>query len=86
MSLLGGDGLVKLSDTMTKAVSLAARNGNKLTRHPGGIWSYDAFRQHGESYGTSTVNALVLRGVMKYSKWKKGRNGKFPVEATLTGL
>lgn len=69
-----------LSPTMQRAVRLAMDSGGKLIRYPGGYW-----RGGGAGHvGTSTVEALVKRGVGSYSAWKESRRGKFPIELTLT--
>lgn len=51
---------------------------------PGGYW---AGRDYGpgnrSSFGTTTVEALIARGVIEYTDWREGRNGKFPVAAVL---
>lgn len=75
---------VALTGPMADAVTFAKANGNKLIRYPGGFWCAEGTR---EPYvGTSTVAALVRRGVMKYTKYQPhsgGGAGEFPIEATL---
>lgn len=72
---------------MLKAVMFAKLNcDGKLHRHPGGYWSHLKFRTTETQYpwwGTPTVEALVNRGVAKYTAFQKGRNGEFPTEATI---
>jgi hypothetical protein len=77
----------ELSETMKGLVEFMKRNENKIHRHPGGFWSKKEWASwRGElSYGTSSVDALVKRGVAQYSNWQEGRSGRFPIEATLTG-
>ncbi len=75
-----------LTRTMKRAIRSASTNGSKprgkLIRYPGGFWYPDGPGQH--SYSTATVQALVRRGLAEYTQWKDGRNGRFPIEMTLT--
>ncbi|MCG7877211.1 MAG: hypothetical protein N0C90_12885 [Candidatus Thiodiazotropha endolucinida] len=85
----------KLTQTMQQAVDFARAHDNKLTRHPGGIWSG---KEHPDLVGidcyslddtylrfrTTTIQGLVSRGAAEYSDWKEGPSGRFPVEVTLT--
>ena len=73
----------KLSPEMRKAVAhMKAFGNNKVTRYPGGYWRVGMGFQFTD-FGTTTIQALVKRGVAKYTAWQEGRNGKFPIEATL---
>ncbi len=59
---------------------------NKLVRFPGGYWAREGWSMwNGPSFGTSTIQALVDRGVASYTVWKEHRGypGKFPIEVTL---
>lgn len=70
-----------LSPTMNHAVVLAMRNNGKITRFPGGFWiASDKWSQ--PQFGTPTIQALVSRGVMKYTQWQEGKS-RFPIEATV---
>lgn len=71
----------KLSHMMLQLAAEMRKHGF-VTRHPGGFWCCGSYSIAG-SYGTSTVEALVLRGVAEYSEWQEGRNGLFPIRATL---
>lgn len=74
-----------LSPTMTNALRWIKEWGGKVKRYPGGFWSSpQAFLS--VTFGTSTIEALVKRGVMAYSEWKDGRNGRFPIEANLINI
>lgn len=73
----------ELSETMQAAVEFAKAHGGKLKRFPGGFWCGDSFTRYGEHYGTPTVQGLVSRGVMRYTEYQAGRNGKFPIVAEL---
>ena len=74
-----------LTPTMKEAAKFAKEEcGGKLHRHPGGFWAGEDYRQHGKSFGTSTVEGMVKRGAAEYTKYLDGRNGRFPVEATLS--
>jgi hypothetical protein len=73
-----------LSATMRAAVSVAKENGGKLTRYPGGFWCRPGLATHGHPwFGTTTIQALVSRGVCVYSQWFNGTRARFPVEVTL---
>lgn len=77
-----------LSFVMQTAVKFARlQSGGKLYRHPGGFWSHQDFRKHPNihyaHWGTPTIEALVRRGVAKYTASQNGRNGEFPTEATI---
>jgi hypothetical protein len=73
----------KLSPTMEWAMRVAVASNGKLTRFPGGFWRAHATATR--AFGTSTVNALVGRGELRYTKWQDRNNGgpKFPIEASL---
>jgi len=68
---------------MREAVARAKTAGGLLTRYPGGFWCAGNYSQW-DSFGTSTVEALVKRGVMKYCAWQDGKHGRFPIAAELT--
>ncbi|MFC1333169.1 MAG: hypothetical protein G8D89_20625 [gamma proteobacterium symbiont of Clathrolucina costata] len=84
----------KLTQTMQQAVDFARAHDNKLTRHPGGRWAaaHDPGLKWRDEEGTTlyavyfetrTVQGLVSRGAAKYSDWKEGPGGRFPIEVTL---
>jgi len=69
---------------MQGALAHACNHGAKLVRFPGGFWAREGWTLHsGIYYGTTTVQALVDRGRMKYTKWQEGKHGRFPIEATV---
>lgn len=77
-----------VSNTMTQAIAYAKMHGGKLTRYPGGFWTHEgayANNTHPVTFGTSTVAALVMRGVMRYSRFQESTRGfgRFPIEAEL---
>lgn len=84
-----------LTDTMQQALDFAKAHDNKLTRHPGGVWSgkvhpdivgIDCYNLD-ETYlrfRTTTIQGLISRGIAEYTDWKEGSNRRFPVEVTLT--
>ena len=75
---------MELSQKMQQALSYAIKNGGSLRRYQGGYWAMEHWRSHEWPwFGTSTVEALVSRGVMSYSEWMEGRNGRFPVAAVV---
>ena len=75
---------MELSQKMQQALSYAIKNGGSLRRYQGGYWAMEHWRWHEWPwFGTSTIEALVSRGVMSYSEWMEGRNGLFPVAAVV---
>ena len=77
----------EISKKMQQAMLYALVNGGKLRRYRGGFWAMENWR-HGQFpwFGTSTVEALVSRGLMSYSEWRDGRKGRFPVAAVVSKL
>lgn len=75
----------ELSPTMEYALKLANEKGNgKLTRFPGGFWIASETWSHPQ-FGTPTIEALVSRGKMTYTKWQqRDPRPAFPIEATVT--
>jgi hypothetical protein len=74
----------ELTPTMKELIGYMREHDGKIHRHPGGFWARgQSFAYLGKSYGTSSVEALVKRGIARYSDWQEGRNGRFPIEATL---
>lgn len=67
---------------MLVAITFMEAHAGKMTRHPGGCW-WGPVRDHTIHFDTSTVQALVDRGVARYSKWQEGAGCTFPVEAEL---
>lgn len=76
-----------LSPTMREALDYASKHGGQLERFPGGYWCEPGRMQWNVnshvSFSTSTVNALVSRGLAEYTEWKDGRNGRFPIRMTV---
>lgn len=75
-----------ITAAMAVALATATENGGALVRYVGGYWARaGAERDHNgvpvDHAGTATVEALVRRGRLKYTEWKEGRGGKFPVRA-----
>jgi hypothetical protein len=61
------------------------QKAGKLIRYPGGYWAAEHWeRWITPWYGTSTIEALVIRGLAIYTEWKQGRPNKFPVAMELT--
>ena len=71
-----------LTGVMIKCVKFMRAEAGCIYRHPGGYWGSANFKLY-ESFGTSTVEGLVRRGVAEYTEWQEGRNGRFPIRATL---
>lgn len=76
----------QLSVTMRAAIDYAQRNNGKLIRYPGGFWAPEGWRLgRGNHFGTTTIQALVSRGVAKYTTWQdRDGGGQFPVEITVS--
>ena len=76
---------MKLSITMLECLALMKENGGKIVRFPGGFWAQEGWNHHGQSFGSSTIEAMISRGLASYTAWQKHGIGigKFPVEATL---
>jgi hypothetical protein len=71
-----------VTPVMQAAINWMERDPDRrIVRFPGGFWE---IMGNAPSFGTKTVQALVDRGIAKYTDWKDGRNGKFPVEARLS--
>jgi hypothetical protein len=75
---------MKLSPVMSKALDRIQKAGGYTVRTAGGYWWPGEVRSHW--FGTSTVAALVKRGVLNYTEWKEGHNYKFPIRADLVAL
>lgn len=74
--------MTPLSKTMLECLKSCRGWGGSIHRHPGGYWGASAFKLH-ESFGTSTIEGLVKRGELEYTEWQEGRNGRFPIRATI---
>lgn len=65
--------------------------GGHLIRYPGGFWMRPDLEVGNHTwlqdtwFGTTTIQALVARGELEYTKWQEGRNGRFPIEASIAG-
>lgn len=78
------------SKEMRRLLRLMVLSDGQVRRQPGGYWR--PIREDEEpcvarafpSFGTTTVSALVRRGLAYYMEWKRGRHGKFPICASLT--
>jgi len=74
----------QLTPAMTYVLQTAQNHAGVLVRHPGGFWSWPGCPgriPHLQwTCGTPTVEALVRRGRMFYTKWQDGRKGPFPVQ------
>lgn len=75
-----------LSHTMVAVLDMANAAGGKLVRYQGGYWAgadagHPKDRHDGEYAGTPTIEALVARGAMIYTRWTTGRRGQFPTQA-----
>lgn len=78
---------MNLSPTMRALVDYMRSHGNAIHRHLGGFWAREDWTLHrGESFGTTSIEALVKRGVAQYTIWQQNRRGtsRFPIKAELT--
>lgn len=73
-----------LSQTMRDAIEFMAQHDNKLCRHDGGFWCGPTLDTT-IYFSTLTVQALAVRGLIRYSQHKKHKYGAgaFAVEAEL---
>jgi hypothetical protein len=81
-----------LSPEMYRCFTIVKSFGS-IIRYPGGFWqkpddqcvkSADS-EQHPDAWvAGGTVNALVKRGVLRFSKRRLGPHGRFPVAAVFT--
>ncbi len=76
----------EITPTMQKAVEFIRQHGS-IVRYQGGYWNRPGcanyFEYSAGSFGTATVDGLAIRGVIEYTEWKDGRNGRFPIAAKL---
>jgi hypothetical protein len=77
-----------LSATMAIALREAIAHGGKLVRHQGGYWTVpgavmSASIGHPFDWwtGTTTIDALVDRGRMKFTQYKQSCGTRFPIVA-----
>lgn len=70
----------ELSETMKRCIAGMRQYNNMIDRYPGGFWRCGA--TGGLTFGTSTVEALVARGIAEYTEWREGRQ-RFPIRAAL---
>lgn len=73
-----------LSPTMERAVLFIRQNKNTIHRFPGGYWAQDTWKHDGPHFGTTTIDALVWRGVLFYTAFQSHKTGQFPIRAELT--
>lgn len=74
----------KLSKPMKLLVAFMRDHDGIIARFPGGFWCAPGEFSRSQSFGTSSVEALVKRSVALYTNWQEGRGGRFPIEAQLT--
>lgn len=74
---------MKLTKTMKEAVDYIRETGGTIHRHPGGFWAKVNWTRFDGHFGTPTIEALVKRRVLRYTKIQVGRNGQFPIQAEL---
>jgi hypothetical protein len=79
-------GAASLSPTMKECADRIRSHCGVIVRYPGGFWCVEntAGETVAPTYGTTTVEALVKRGVLQYCEWRENRNGRFPTRARMT--
>ena len=75
-----------LTATMAIALATTVEHGGKLIRHQGAYWTWPDCPRGSDGrlqewFGTTTIDALVDRGRMKYVTYKEGRGTRFPIVA-----
>lgn len=75
---------LKMSATMAIALDFAMESKGELVRYQGGFWAPRGMpmQPHGapaDYVNTTTIEALVARGKLKYTEFRTGRNGEFPI-------
>lgn len=74
-----------LSGVMAGVLGETIEYGGKLVRHAGGFWTYPGclWTNNAPDWhaGTTTVNALVTRGRLRYTEWRQGSRDRFPIAA-----
>lgn len=73
----------KLTPTMRAAIAYIEGVGGRLMRYQGGFWARPEWNWRDRHFGTGTVAALVTRGLAKYTAFRTGRGGTFPIELQL---
>lgn len=73
-----------LSPTMERAVIFIRQHKNMIHRFPGGYWAQENWKHDGPHFGTTTIEALVWRGVLYYTAFQSHKTGQFPIRAELT--
>jgi hypothetical protein len=82
--------MTELSFTMQETLDKISAGGGVVERVAGGFWILPGtMKWNGPSpapwyAGASTIQALVARGRLHYTKRQEGRKGTFPVEAAMT--
>lgn len=74
--------MTDLTPSMTKALNHANTYGF-LFRQPGGLWTYRGVKNWNGvpewCVNTKTIEDLVSRGTLQYTRWQNDRTGKMPV-------
>lgn len=77
----------EVSETMHEVLRfMRAQVDQSIYRHQGGYWSGPQLLTFYHTWGTSTVQGLVKRGLIEYCAWRSSTRGgpDFPVAAKLT--
>lgn len=81
----------QLSPLMREALAMANSHGGHFERLPGGYWTYLGCERTPHDglprwyVGTPTVQALVSRKLMEYTRYRQRRRdgGEFPIAASV---
>lgn len=75
----------QLSPTMRSVLQYMRKHDNTICRYPGGFWAHSKWKSGEFSYGTSTINALELRGEIEWTALQQRSGGliSFPIEARI---
>lgn len=75
-----------LTPTMRDCLSAVKAAGGTITRSPGGYWYPGGSAPNATAkrwFGTTTVEALVIRGVLEHCDWRISNGRMFPVQSRL---
>lgn len=76
-----------LSKTMASALLEIEHAGGTVERKAGGYWVLPGAKWNGnnwgQSWGTTTIEALVARNKLIYCDYQQSRAGRFPIRAVM---
>lgn len=68
---------------MMRCLDFMKSSGGKIHRHAGGYWTCGNLISFENSFGSTTVQALVDRSLVQFTEHRDGRYGRFPITAEL---